>query len=180
MANIHTPDQMASRDMSKSTMSTRTDMIHYCEKFSVGDLMGQRGLGGEEHGSPHAGIQLGDKDQAKLDNIEAPLTDSGYASAPPRESEQAPPSKGDDSDDCDSRTIISAATTVLPDVAQHSISEVCNNMYNSIYRQVDEHNLEPFFEALPDLIKTFAIRFAHLNPNSTNRRIMHFVYSRYW
>ena len=134
-------------------------------------------LRGTGHGSLPADE---DAKLVRLGNAEGPFTDSGYASAAPRDSVQVLAASEDDNDDCDSRTIISMATTVLPNVAQHSISEVCNNIYNSIYRQVDEHNLEPFFEAFPDLIKTFALRFAHLDPSTNiNRRIMHFVYTRY-
>jgi hypothetical protein len=161
----------------ESNSPTHDRPPHAPSPYSPHSLYGpdspSRGTG---HGIPPA-----DED-AKLDrlgNAAGPFTDSGYASAAPRDSAQVLAASEDDNDDCDSRTIISMATTVLPNVAQHSISEVCNNMYNSIYRQVDEQNLEPFFEALPDLIKTFALRFAHLDPSNTNRRIMHFVYTRH-
>jgi hypothetical protein len=132
-------------------------------------------------GGPAYSGELTDEDVKpdRLANVGAPFTDSGYASAPPRNSDRVMDASEDNMDESDSKTVISMATTVLPNVAQHSISEVCNNMYNSIHRQLDNQNLEPFLEALPDIIKSFALHFAHLDPTSANRRIMHFVYSRY-
>ncbi|KAK1752678.1 hypothetical protein QBC47DRAFT_432305 [Echria macrotheca] len=132
-------------------------------------------------------MRSGDGDQQRhgvtkvdgLGNVDVQLTDSGYASALPGYSEQAAAVGGDDNDNCDSMTVISAATTVILDVAQQSISEVCNNMYNKIYQHIDAENLESFFQSLPDLIKAFALRFAHLHQSGTNRRIMHFVYSQH-
>ncbi len=131
--------------------------------------------------SPEANSQPANHGTTRLEDIEVPFTDSGYASAPPAGSKQGPAQAGndDDDDDCDSRTIISTATTVVPYVAQNSITEVCNNIYNKIYRHIDEHNMDSFFETLPDFIKIFALRFAHLNSSNTNRQIMHFVYSRH-
>ena len=167
----------------ESSRPTHDHPLHASSPFaprSPRSLFGPFGPDSLPWGTGHGSLPT-DED-AKLDrlgNAEGPFTDSGYASAAPRDSVQVLAASEDDNEDCDSRTIISMATTVLPNVAQHSISEVCNNMYNSIYRQVDEHNLEPFFEALPDLIKTFALRFAHLDPSTNiNRRIMHFVYTR--
>ena len=110
--------------------------------------------------------------------FEVPFTDSGYASAAVGAGESCAVG-GRDEDDSDSKTVISAATTVIPSVAQHSISEVCNNIYNRIQRHVDHDNRIAFFDALPDLIKAFAIRLAHLDSSGINRRIMHFVYSRH-
>ena len=110
-------------------------------------------------------------------NVEMPFTDSGYASAPLGDP-KSPVGEDSDENNCDERTYISAATTVVPVVVQHSISEVCDDIYNRVQRHVGEHN-KSLFDGMPDLIKAFAIRLAHLDPSDSNRRIMHFVYSHH-
>lgn len=114
-------------------------------------------------------------------DTDIPFTDSGYGSAAPVAAQLS--TIGDrgqkTEDNNDAKTVISAATTVIPTVAQHSITEVCNNIYNRIKQYVDEDNRDVVFGLLPDLIKTFALRLTHLDSTDMNRRIMHFVYSRH-
>jgi hypothetical protein len=110
--------------------------------------------------------------------FDGPFTDSGYASAP-RGIGCLDSVEKNGEDDGDAMTIISAATTVIPIVAHHSISEVCNNIYNRIQSHVNDYDKGLFFDVLPSLIKAFAIRLVNLDPSYINRRIMHFVYSHH-
>jgi hypothetical protein len=112
------------------------------------------------------------------DPLDLPFTDSGYASRQPvrRNPATAQNSGGASSD---SKTVISDATTVIPAAAQQTISEVCNDIYNRMQLHIERDNRDIFLDTLPDLIKAFAIRLAHLDSGETNRKILHFVYSRH-
>ncbi|KAK4167959.1 hypothetical protein QBC43DRAFT_310533 [Cladorrhinum sp. PSN259] len=127
------------------------------------------------------GGSMNQKDQSACDQVEGAFTDSGYASAPPKSKEQRPAEDANDEleADADSRTVISAATTIVPTVAQHSISEICYDIYSNIHGRVDAQNKDCMFEAFTDAIKIFAIRVAHLDSSQVNRQIMHFVYTRH-
>jgi hypothetical protein len=108
---------------------------------------------------------------------EIPFTDSGYATAR-LGGPQSPIGRDNREDNSDARTYISATTTVVPVVVQHSISEVCDDIYRRVQQHVGEDN-KNLLDGMPDLIKAFAIRLAHLDPSDANRRIMHFVYSHH-
>jgi len=126
------------------------------------------------------GGSMNPTDHTACDPVEGAFTDSGYASAPPKSKEQRPADDSDATeDDADSRTVISAATTIVPTIAQHSISEICYDIYSNIHGRVDAQNKDSLFEAFTDAIKIFAIRFAHLDSSQINRQIMHFVYTRH-
>ncbi len=120
---------------------------------------------------------IGPNDGEKLEH-EMPFTDSGYATAPIRDARSTTGLRGSDKDNSDTRTYISAATTVVPEGVQCSILEVCDDIYNRVKRHVEEDN-RSVFDGMPDLIKEFAIRLNHLDPSGANRRIMHFVYSHH-
>lgn len=115
------------------------------------------------------------------DDIEISIADSGYVSAAPPGATWKSDAEGvaGMEDDSDPKTVISAATTIAPAVAQQSIFDVCNNIYHRIQPFVNHGNMDAFFDALPELIKAFAIRFAHCDSSDINRRIMHVVYSRH-
>jgi len=118
-------------------------------------------------------------DKRGIDEI---LTDSGYESRPAGEPERERDVAMMDEhsqDDSDAMTTISAATTIIPTVAQDSIAQVCNDIYNKIQQDVHKDNVVSVLNSLPGILKTFALRLAHMDPCSVNRRIMHFVYSRH-
>lgn len=108
-----------------------------------------------------------------------PPTDSGYATAPPEGCASAGTGDRDENKGRDdSGTVVSAETTAIGPEAQCLISEVCNNMYNQIQQYVNEDNQASVLDALPTLIKAFAVRLASRDPTPAGRRLMHFVYSR--
>jgi hypothetical protein len=107
-----------------------------------------------------------------------PFTDSGYASVLPGRFGSVE-IEDKDEDDSDTKTEISAASTAIGPEAHRPISEVCSDIYNQVQRHLDEDNKTLVLGALPNLIKAFAIRLAHLEPSDTSRRVMHFVYSRH-
>ena len=120
---------------------------------------------------------IGPNDGEKLEH-EIPFTDSGYATAPLGDAKSTSGLRSSDKDNSDARTYISAATTVVPEVVQCSILEVCDDIYHRVKGHVEEDN-KSLFDGMPDLIKEFAIRLNHLDPSGANRRIMHFVYSHH-
>lgn len=150
---------------------------------SVVDALGELHGTGEEYGVYH----ISDGSPHADGDSEAPFTDSGYASMARAADQAAEATPGsytgadqdhiEDSDE--TRTVISTATTVVPTLAQQSISEICDNIYDKVRRNVDEGNRKSFLRILPDQIKAFAIRLAHVDPSGLNRQIMHFVYSRH-
>ncbi|KAL2258659.1 hypothetical protein VTK26DRAFT_7959 [Humicola hyalothermophila] len=102
-------------------------------------------------------------------------TTGGVAGAP-----GIKPGRGEgNGDNVDAKTIISAATTVVPAVAQNAVTEVCNNIYDRIRGHINEDNRDTVLEALPELIEAFAIRLVLLDSTDIDRRVMHFVYTRH-
>ncbi|KAK4198043.1 hypothetical protein QBC40DRAFT_332113 [Triangularia verruculosa] len=116
------------------------------------------------------------------------LTDSGYASAP-RPAIHQPPNIVSAEEDAvdgpqatrnqDAMTIFSAATETAPDVAREHIEDVCSSIYRQIQGQALPENRESFSQALPGLVKGFAVRLGHLDPHQQSPRIMYFVYGRH-
>ncbi|KAK3898011.1 hypothetical protein C8A05DRAFT_19332 [Staphylotrichum tortipilum] len=115
---------------------------------------------------------------APVGGLQAPFTDSGYASVLPGRCVSAG-TEDKEEDDGDTKTEISAASKAIGPEAQRPISEVSNDIYNQVQRHLDDDNKTLVLGALPNLIKAFAIRLAHLDPSDTSRRIMHFIYSRH-
>jgi hypothetical protein len=109
---------------------------------------------------------------------DAPFIDSGYASVP---LESCKPAAPEDKDKCDSdsKTIVSAATTVIPSVAEETIAEVCSDIQKQVQGHIDEDNRQVLLDALPNLVKALALRLASLDSKDAHRGIMHFVYSRH-
>ena len=116
----------------------------------------------------------------------APFTDSGYASVPHPE---FPPKKdtGKVIDveksphlaDLDSKTIYSAATTVMPGLAQESISDVCKDIHARIGKRIGNEDWSLVSDIVPSLIKAFAIKLGRSTSNPFDRRIMHFVHQHH-
>ncbi|KAH7121824.1 hypothetical protein B0J13DRAFT_158887 [Dactylonectria estremocensis] len=129
----------------------------------------------------------------KIDQCEtlAPFTDSGYATLPNydliaknemtnRKQEQVNELLSGSGEDGKS-AIFSAATSILLSLAQESISEVCKDVYSKIADEIcnNTNNGVVTLDALPVVIKAFAIKLGTSPPNEMNRRIMHFVYKHH-
>jgi len=123
-----------------------------------------------------------------------PLTDSGYASIPnpisnsniPHSSEQSQlPANAElstainDKDGEDVRTVYSAATTIGPACAQTYISELCTDIYNKIGPTLDANFWNPLHDALPWIIKEFAINISYESTTKVNQDIMYFIHKRH-
>ena len=115
------------------------------------------------------------------------FTDSGYASTPTvqmytnqlldvnLETDQS--EILDVEDNNDAGTIYSSATTMLHEVVEQSIEEICKDMYSRLAKQVTEETWPAVSNAIPALIKTFAIKLG--NGTDLDRRIMCFVHKRH-
>ncbi|KAH7121479.1 hypothetical protein EDB81DRAFT_814021 [Dactylonectria macrodidyma] len=119
-----------------------------------------------------------------------PFTDSGYATLPNYDliaknqminsKEQAQELVPGSSEDGQS-AVLSAATSIMPSVAQQSISEVCKDIYYRIGDEIrnNTNNGAVTLDALPVLIKAFAIKLGTSPSTEMNRRMMHFVYKHH-
>jgi len=81
--------------------------------------------------------------------------------------------------EAEARTTYSAATTVVPNIAQRCILEVCQDIYNKAGRHVSDENWGFVSNAIPDLIKAFAIKLGSGPENGQNRRMMYFVHKHH-
>jgi hypothetical protein len=117
---------------------------------------------------------------------EMAYTDSGYASIPKIDnssnvqafvdkgevtSPDAPGKTGDDTG-----TVYSAATTIMPNFARQSISDICKDIYNRLEPHVNDKNRELLCSTISDLIKALAIKLGLGASDKFNRGIMHFVH----
>lgn len=139
--------------------------------------------------------------QARPSNIpsqpersEVPFTDSGYASLPKLNRPTSIVSTLDelrclanteistavnDMDREDANTVYSAGTTVGPARAQHYIAQLCNDIYNKLGQCFDDTLWDTLSEALPGLIKAFAIRIGYDSSAPVNQEIMCFIHKRH-
>ncbi|KAH8645768.1 hypothetical protein BX600DRAFT_534207 [Xylariales sp. PMI_506] len=121
------------------------------------------------------------------------FTDSGYASLP---HEASIPSRGGDGDRMaqghtemrridntevldETATVYSASTAVDDRLAQESITYICDNICDSMQRDMVVANLESSGVDLSRLLKAFALRLGTNKSNGLNQRIMHFVHKRH-
>jgi hypothetical protein len=124
----------------------------------------------------------------------APLTDSGYASIPnpfstsnvlhSSEQSQLPANAElltamNEKDREDVRTIYSAATTIGSACAQTYISELCTDIYDEIGPILDANFWNPLPDALPWIIKAFAINISYESTAKVNQDIMYFIHKRH-
>jgi hypothetical protein len=129
-----------------------------------------------------------------LERSEVPFTDSGYASLPKlnHRTNMAPafdklkcPANTEfsttvtDTDREDANTIYSAATTVGPARAQHYIAQLCSDIYNKLGQCFDDRLWNTLSEALPELIKAFAIKIGYDSSALVNQEIMYFLHKRH-
>jgi hypothetical protein len=127
-------------------------------------------------------------------SYKAPFTDSGYASLPnlnhpshvpatleklksPANTE--PSTTINDIDREDAKTSYSAATTVGPAHAQIYISELCSDVYSKLRPSFDARLWSTLSEALPGLIKAFAIKIGYNSSAQVNQDIMYFIHKRH-
>ena len=114
---------------------------------------------------------------------EGDATDSGYASAPTfhfatsRLDKEALLSCAEGPDD--TKTIYSAATTVLDDSAQQCIIDVCKDIYANIGGCIDDMTWESISQGLPFRIKSFASQLGYGADDETSRRTMYFVHKHH-
>ncbi|KAH8896006.1 hypothetical protein GQ53DRAFT_819962 [Thozetella sp. PMI_491] len=79
----------------------------------------------------------------------------------------------------DSVTVYSAATTTVPNIVQELIVWVCDDIYNSLWLQVDCAGYKAIAGILPRLVKAFAIHLGNIGSNSLSLQIMHFIYKHH-
>ncbi|KAH8714770.1 hypothetical protein BGZ61DRAFT_476816 [Ilyonectria robusta] len=77
------------------------------------------------------------------------------------------------------RTVYSAATTVIPNFTQQSISNVCRDIFAKIGQHVSVNNWASMYKTIPSLIKAFAIKLSTGPTDGLSRRITHFVYKNH-
>ena len=82
-------------------------------------------------------------------------------------------------DDDDTKTVYSAATTVIPTMACQSIFDVCNDIYRKLEQHVTDKNRESILESLPALIKAFAVEIGVAGASQFNREVMYFVHKHH-
>ncbi|KAI5460435.1 hypothetical protein BGZ63DRAFT_404903 [Mariannaea sp. PMI_226] len=108
------------------------------------------------------------------------FTESGYASAPNQKyssNSQTVIYKTHEEDEI--KTVYSAATTILPEIAKKSVLDVCNDIYSRIERHVHKGNTNSISRALPNLVKAFALKLGTDTPDEMNLRAMLFVYKHH-
>ena len=76
----------------------------------------------------------------------------------------------------DTRTLYSAATTILSHITKQTITDVCENIYNTIRHQVDSKGPKISSGSLTGLIKAFALKLGADGSNDLFRRVMLFVH----
>jgi len=76
------------------------------------------------------------------------------------------------------QTEYSAATTAAPGLTHTYLSELSADIYNKIRRQVDVSDWPVLCQALPDLIKAFAVKLGQKN-SQVSRAIMHFIHKHH-
>jgi hypothetical protein len=131
------------------------------------------------------------QDETALEDV--PFTDSGYASAPnrnttsnlqlmdqPRLSEKNKPTGTiNDTDGEDFKTIYSAGSTVDRPLAQQYIADLCSNIFSKLGKQFDSQIWSTISSALPELMKAFAIKIGYDSSAQINQEIMYFIHKRH-
>ena len=79
----------------------------------------------------------------------------------------------------DIQTTYSAATTVIPEIARQSISDLCKDIYNRLEPHVDKKTWESLSSTIPGLIKILALKLGLGASDEFNMRIMHFVHKHH-
>ena len=114
--------------------------------------------------------------------VKMEYTDSGYYSSNARTNVDKAEVAGPDATDIagdDTRTIYSAVTAVMPEIAHQSISDICRDIYRNLEPHVDDKTWEYLSSTIPELIKTLALRLGLGSSDEFNRRIMHFVHKHH-
>lgn len=117
------------------------------------------------------------------------FTDSGYKSAPSLDlianntetrnkgesvnTEVKPPIEDDQN------TVFTGATSVMPNIVQQSIVEVCKGIYSKIGHNTYNQNWALTVDILPSLVKAFAIKLGSSRPTEINRHMMYFIYKHH-
>ncbi|KAM7219240.1 hypothetical protein V8F06_005409, partial [Rhypophila decipiens] len=79
----------------------------------------------------------------------------------------------------DARTVLSSMTEDLPEPARRAILDVCSMICGQIGEQIRQGDRDTFLDALPNIIKSFAIRLGYHSPHALSQSVMVFVYSRH-
>lgn len=79
----------------------------------------------------------------------------------------------------DTRTVYSAATTVVPHFTQQSISGVCRDIFSKIKQHMPVNNWAYMYKTIPSLAKAFAIKLSTGPTDDLSRRITHSVYKNH-
>jgi tetratricopeptide (TPR) repeat protein len=105
-------------------------------------------------------------------------TDSGYSSkSTPSNPIGIFTSANTDRDDTE--TVYSKATALSRSSAQAYISELCANIRSEIGHDIDPNSRQIVKDALPMLIKAFAIRVGHDSSTQIHKDIMYFIHMRH-
>lgn len=120
---------------------------------------------------------------------DGPFTDSGYASMPFPElltkekitglPEAMDPYAPSHAVEDDAQTEYSAATTIVPDLARESISNVCRDIHSRIGKHMGDQGWASISAIFPSLIKAFAIQLGMGGSSDFDRRIMLFVHQHH-
>ncbi|KAK9799991.1 putative C2H2-type domain-containing protein [Seiridium cardinale] len=82
-------------------------------------------------------------------------------------------------DRSDAGTVLSAATSAIPELVHDSITQICEDIYNHLHFNTDTENHRSIIDSLPELIKAFAIRLGADSTQKMSSGIMHFVYKHH-
>lgn len=134
----------------------------------------------------HTIIDLIEQSLTRILN-DAPLTDSGYASAPslklttsqlPTHKEKATGQRETtkSEEDDDDKTTYSTTTTSIPNFARKVISEICQDIHARIETCISDKNWMSTSNTLPALVKAFAFKLNSGTSGCLNRQIMFFVH----
>ncbi|RYP24693.1 hypothetical protein DL765_000420 [Monosporascus sp. GIB2] len=122
-----------------------------------------------------------------------PFTDSGYASAPnhnypsniwtpadkPGGMDPEHPTSSTGKNGDDTKTVYSAATTIMPAIARKSLFDICSDIYNRLGRNINHRNWKSISKNIPSLIKAFALKLGSDTLNELNLRAMHFIHKHH-